>query len=228
MLEQNIGKKDSILEVSEFDQYKTVDELFEKSKPNSVYYTLLILSAFIVSSGLLLENSSIVIGGMLVTPILTPILVVALSLAVGELNPMKSVSLLMLKSFGIIIIGSFLMTLVFGLPNNAILFDNTVRTAILYFIVASASGVAATFAWARKDISETLPGISIAVSLVPPLSLVGIWASSFQFTIVRFYFFVFLFNLLGIIVGSLIVFSLLKFYRARGELERKSTEENIK
>lgn len=223
-MDPNLKAKDSILEVTEFDQYKAVDDLFEKSKPNSVYYTLLILSSFIISSGLLLENSTIVIGGMLVTPILTPILVVSLGLAVGELKPIKRVLILMIKSFATIIVGSFIMSLVFDQPKNIIVFDNTIRTAILYFVVALASGIAATFAWTRKDISDALPGVSIAVSLVPPLALIGIWASTFEFTIVRFYFFVFLFNLLGIIVGSLVVFSLLKFYRAKGELERKSTE----
>jgi uncharacterized membrane protein YdjX (TVP38/TMEM64 family) len=36
---------------------------------------------------------------------------------------------------------------------------------------------------------------------------------------------VFLFNLIGIIIGSLIVFSLLKFYRAKGEVVKKAKEE---
>ena len=223
-MDPNAPNKDSILEVTEIDQYKAVDDLFEKRKPNSIYYTLLILSSFIISSGLLLENSAIVIGGMLVTPILTPILVVSLGLAVGEIRPIKRVLVLMVKSFGIVVIGSFLMSLVFEPPKNIIIFDNTIRTAILYFVVALASGVAATFAWTRKDILDALPGISIAVSLVPPLSLIGIWISAFQFAAIRFYFFVFIFNLLGIIIGSLTVFTLLKFYRARGELERKSSE----
>jgi len=63
-----------ILKVTVFEQYRTVDELFKRSKANSVYYTLLVLSVLIITSGLLLNNGAIVIGGMLVTPMFTPIL----------------------------------------------------------------------------------------------------------------------------------------------------------
>lgn len=217
----------NIFEIDEVDQYRTVDELLEQSRPNSIYYTLLILSTLIVTAGLLLGNSPIVIGGMLVTPVLTPLLVIALGLSVGETKPIRREAVLVLKSFAFIIFFSLLMGFALGSTQQPLIFDNTVRTAILYFIVAVASGMAATFAWARKEMAVTLPGVAIAVSLVPPLSLIGIGLSLFSLAVVRFYLFILVFNLFGVLVGSLIVFSLLKFHKAGAEVKEKTAEIEI-
>lgn len=223
---QKEGSKEGagLLSVSKAAQYHTVRELLDESKANAVYYTLLVLSSFIVACGLLLDNAAIVIGGMLVTPMLTPVLAVALSISVGEVAALRRVGILIGKSFLIVLGASVLLTLVFGLPQNVLTFENTVRTAVLYFVVALVSGVAATFAWARKEVAPVLPGIAIAVSLVPPISAVGIWLSALQFDAARFYFLVFLFNLFGIVMGSVIVFSLLKFYRTEKAIEEKEAD----
>lgn len=214
--------KGNILEINKADQYRTVDELVEKSQENSVYYTLLILSSFIVASGLLLNNSAIVIGGMLVAPLLTPILLIALGLALGQIRPIRNAILLVVKSVIIVVAAALVMSLVFGSSNNAFVFDDSAQTAVLYFVVAIASGVAATFAWTRREVADVLPGVAIVVSLVPPLAIVGVALSSWAIPVARFHFLIFLFNLLGILVGSLVVFSLLKFYRTGKEIERKT------
>lgn len=221
---REMAEKGDILKLTAADRYKTVDELFERSQPNSVYYTLLILSVFIVSCGLLLGNAPIVIGGMLVTPVLTPILLIALGITVGELRPMLGPGLLILKSVALTIVISAGMAFAFGVTELEALFINDLRTAILYFIVAITSGIAATFAWARKEVVNILPGISIAVSLVPPLSLIGIHFGIFDFETARFYLLIFLFNFVGILMGGLIVFSLLKFQSSGWKVHRKIEE----
>lgn len=212
---------ENILEIKKSEQYRTVDELFKRSQSNSIYYTLLAISSLIVASGLLLGNAFIVIGGMLLTPVLSPVLLVALGLAIGDPASIRRVAMLVAKSIVVIVLSSLILTFLFGSPTEIPFFENTTRTAILYFIVALASGVAATFAWVRKEISEILPGIAIAVSLVPPLSMMGIGFASFSADIIHYHFFVFLFNLIGIIVGSLIVFLLLKFYKSEKKIQKE-------
>jgi len=216
--------KGDILAIKPYEQYRTVDELFEKSQPNSVYYTLLFISALVITAGILLGNSAIVIGGMLLTPVLTPVLLVSLGVTSGELGVTRGAFYLILKSSLIIIVSGIILAFVFGSSNASFIVDDSVRTAALYFIVAVASGVAGTFAWARRDVLDILPGVAIAVSLVPPLSLVGIGLSHLDFGLARFNFLIFLFNLLGILVGSLVVFSLLHFSRAREEVVEKAKE----
>lgn len=229
---EEVKKEDDILTVTRGDQYRTVNELFKRSEPNAIYRSLLIISTFIVSAGLLLNNGAIVIGGMLVTPVLSPILAVALSLAVGNFKVMKRPLKLAATSFLTVLGISFALALVLGVPSSpeSFLLEDTFRSAILYFIVATASGVAATLAWVRKEIADILPGIAIAVSLVPPLSLVGIWASVLNGEHVKFFFSIFFFNLIGIILGSLIVFLASQFYRVEkqvDQIEEKLEEEDF-
>jgi len=222
------GKKieDEILEVKKRDQYQTVEELMKRSKPNGVYYALLFISSFIIAAGLLLNNAAVVIGGMLVTPVLTPILLVGLGMSVGDLDFVKIILKFVGKSFLVVIASSLLLGLVFGTKPQVGIFalDDTLRGAALYFIVAIFSGLAATFAWVRKELNEILPGIAIAVSLVPPLSLIGIGFSAWAFDIVRFNIFIFFLNLVGVLMGSILVFSTLKFYKTKDKLEMIVTE----
>jgi uncharacterized hydrophobic protein (TIGR00271 family) len=227
--DSKLEEKGKILKVKASDKFKTVDELFEQSQPSSVYYTLLVLSIFIVTSGLLLNNAPIVIGGMLVTPLLTPILVISLSITAAEPKALKSPILLVLKSTAITIGIAGILTLAFGLTEVEQVFINDLRTAILYFIVAASAGVAATFAWVRKQVSDILPGVSIAVALVPPLCLIGINLGALDFEASRYYLLIYVLNLVGIIVGSLVIFSLLKFQKSGWELKRKLKEaEEVK
>jgi uncharacterized hydrophobic protein (TIGR00271 family) len=222
------GKEGNILEVTKREQFKTVNELFERSEPNSLYYTLLIVSAFVIASGLLLNNGFIIIGGMLITPVLTPVLLIALGVAVGEPSALKDSSILLAKSFLLIVGASLLITFIFGPPNDIQVFENTMRTALLYFIVAVGSGAAATFTWARREVGEILQGVAIAVSLVPPLALIGIWLSALEFEIARFFFLVFIFNFMGVVVGSLVVFSLLKFHKAENKVHEEAKNNDTK
>ncbi|PIR97874.1 MAG: hypothetical protein COT89_02270 [Candidatus Colwellbacteria bacterium CG10_big_fil_rev_8_21_14_0_10_42_22] len=215
--------EDDILAIKARDQYKTIDELVKKSKPNSVYYTLLIISSLIIAFGLLLGNSTVVIGGMLVTPVLTPILFIALGIVTGELGLIKSVGQLIAKSFAIVFASGLVAAWIFGTGGSSLNFiENDITVPALYFSVALLAGAAATFAWTRKDVVDILPGVAIAVALVPPLTLSGIGLSLLNVTLVRINFLIFLFNVFGVIIGSLIVFSLLGFYKTKERVHREA------
>lgn len=206
------------------DRYRAISDLVRESQPNGSYYSLLILSSIIISAGVLLGNASVLIGGMLVTPVLTPILLIALAIVTSKPIIIHKTSILILKSIGLVMAVSFMASLIFGVGenndfiNSVIINTDNIRGAFLYFLVALASGVAATFAWIRKEVNDILPGISIAVSLVPPMSLVGVWVAQQNFENARFFLFVFLFNLFGILMSSVVVFSVLQFYKAGDEV----------
>jgi len=220
-----LNHKFSILDIRNSEKYDTIEGLFEKSTANSVYYTLLFLSSVIVSSGLLLDNAAIVIGGILVAPLLTPILVIALGVSVGESKAIRSSLSLVLKSIFLVIVISFILSIIFGSDDNVFIFNDSLRLAVLYFIVAFASGVAATFAWTRKEVAEIMPGTAVSVSLMPPLAIVGIYLSKMDMVYLRLSLFVFIFNLVGIILGSMVVFSLLKFSKAEKVVEQEAKEQ---
>jgi len=222
--------KTKILEVSKRELLQTVDEIFSKSQPGSLYYTFLVLATFVITPGLLLNNGFIVVGGMLIAPVITPVLLIALGLAVGEPKALRGAFLLLLKSALLVIIISALISLIFGGTDQGTIFDNTLSTAVLYLLVAFAAGSAGTFAWVHKQVSDMLSGIAIAISLVPPLALVGIRLSQGDVEISQFYFLIFFLNLVGLIVGSLVTFSLLKFSKVEKKVQQEVNEaaENSK
>lgn len=219
-------------------QYRPINELISESRPNGVYYLLLILSSVIVVAGILLANPAIIVGGVLVTPILTPILLIALGIIAGKPKLLKRTSLLVLKSILIVFLVSIVMASVFSVPSDNSFFNNpmfasSLNNTFLYFLVAFSSGIAATYALVRKDVSSILPGISIAVSLVPPISIAAVWMADKDFERAKYFLLVFFLNLVATIIGSIIVFSMHKSYRVDGllknriksELEREKLEE---
>jgi len=231
MEQETQGFVKDLFSIKNHDLYRAVEDLIKDSEGNGTYYTLLILSSIIIAAGALLANSAILIGGMLVTPVLTPILLISLGVVSAKPMVIQRAGILVLKSFGIIFCISFIAALMFGVPSDSeffdvTLFNDSLRAAFLYFIVAFVSGISATFAWIRKEISGTLPGISIAVSLVPPAALVGIWLAVFDLERMRFFFLILLFNLVGILLGSMIVISLLRGYRSGGVIEHTVAEQD--
>ena len=223
----SMTKQKPFLKITKSEAYHAVEDLIEDSRPNAIYITLLILSSIAITSGLLLNNTAILIGGMLITPVLTPVLLLALGIAISKPLVIKQTVRTLVKSFLFMFVVTLTLSLLFGLPDNALqnqIIENSTRTAFLYFLVAVASGVAASFAWARKEAQDILPGVSIAVSLVPPLCSTAMWLSVLDLEQSRFYIFVFLFNLLGIVMGSLVVFSMLKFYTSGDMVEKKAEE----
>lgn len=218
-----MADSNDILSIPKREQYRTVEELIENSRPSFKYYFLLIISSLIVASGLLLGNNAIVIGGMIVTPVLTPVLTIALGIIVGKGALLRREALFLIKSFGIIIATAFALTFLFGEPLEAFIFDNSMRAAILYFIVAFSAGSAASFAYSHKNISDILPGIAVAVSVVPPVSLIGLGLAIPDLELARFYFIVFVLNTIGIVMGGIVVLSFLKFSRVE-----KRVDEEIK
>lgn len=227
---EKIENNKNILEIKKSDQYATVEELFAKSQAGSVYYTFLCLSSLIVTSGLLLNSATIIIGGILITPLLSPILIIALGISTGEYKAIKNSSILVLKSLLVVIFLSLFLALVLGIKAPNLFFGNSFYEATLYFIVALLSGVAATFAWIRKSVSDILPGVAMAVSLIPPLSALGINLSMLNFVDSRLAFSTFIFNFTGVLIGSLVVFSLLKFYKTKGMVKKEvvAQEKEIK
>jgi len=212
---------DSLLDVSRSVKYRTASELIEKSRPSEVYYMLLVLSAIIIAGGILTNSFPIIIGGMLVTPLLSPILVISLALATGQIKLLQKKIMLLLKSIMAIVLGSLILGFLFG---GDVIFPEAIDTmsaTFLYFIVALASGVAVTYAWIRREASEILPGIAIVVSLVPPISYIGVALSQGEFIIARTFFIIFTLNLIGIILGSLGVFLISRFSQVEKAIERK-------
>ncbi|HHD92406.1 MAG TPA: TIGR00341 family protein [Candidatus Portnoybacteria bacterium] len=217
---------EEILKIKKDKQEKIVEDVINNSRLDSTYNLLLFFSSVITAGGILVNNVAVVIGGMLVTPLLTPILAISLGVAFGDVKITQRSLVNSLKSILIVIIVAMIISFFFtdGLTNN-ILIDNSLNHHPLYLLVALFAGVAAAFAYINPRISEALPGVAVAVSVMPPLAVFGIGLGQWQVHLIKGSLVVFLINLIGIVMGALIVFSMSKFYRVREVAQKEIKKE---
>jgi len=189
-------------------------KLSEGARPDFDFFVMISLSAVIATFGLITNNVAVIIGAMLVAPLMTPILSLSLSMISGDfilfLRSLESV----IKGVGLAVLIAIIFTLF--APGVAITPEATeilIRTSPTLFdlVIALAAGAAGAYALVNSDVSESLPGIAIAVSLLPPLAVGGIGIGLKQFDIAAGSMLLFLANIIAINAAALLVFWWLGF-----------------
>jgi uncharacterized hydrophobic protein (TIGR00271 family) len=141
------------------------------------YFVLMLLSATIAAFGLANNSAAVVIGAMLVAPLMTPILAIAASLVQGWGRRMvESLAIVGAGALCAIAVGfavAFITpSLRTGLPLPGEILART-NPNLIDLGIALAAGAAGGFVAVRTEASGALPGVGIAVALVPPLATVG-------------------------------------------------------
>lgn len=207
------------------DRKASVNKLIEGASPNSEFYLLLVLSTVITTLGVILNSAPIVIGGMLVAPIISPILSMAMAVVMADFKVLFQSAKVLLASISLVaIIALIISFLSVNIEANAEILSRA-EPSIAYFVVAVAAGIAAAFAFARPSLSESIPGIAVTVALLPPLVVVAISVKMLNYEILAGSLGLFFLNLFGIIFAATIIFSLMGFYRLRDVAEKKLEKE---
>lgn len=147
----------------------------------SRFWILLVLSGVISAAGVIADSTATVIGAMIVAPMLTPIQGTMLSTVLGDRrNLLLSASLVVsgaAVAIGIgYLLGMITPTDITSATNSQV--AGRTRPELIDLLAALATGLVGSIALIRKDIADTLPGVAIAISLVPPLSVVGLTMES--------------------------------------------------
>lgn len=218
-----------LTEINKEDRAKAVDSLISHSTPDSNFFLMVLLSVLMAAFGLLKGSAAVVIGAMLIAPFLYPVLSFAMGVVMSDKKLMSRSFSVIIKATIYSIVASFVVSLFFGFGteiNSEIL----LRTgpSLLDAAIAIIAGLAASFAMAKPGMNETLPGIAIAVALVPPLATVGIGLSKFSWTIASGAFITFLLNVVGIVLTSIAVFSLMNFHNEKRLADVAIKEEDKK
>ncbi len=141
------------------------------------FFALLILATIIATAGVLGDSTATVIGAMIVAPLMTPIMATAAALIMGNIP--RALNRLLLVLIGVLLV--IFLSWLFGLVYKGVFVfsDNSQITArisprFIDLVAALASGAAGAFCMSRDDIADSLPGVAISISLVPPLCVVGV------------------------------------------------------
>ncbi|HEY6634791.1 MAG TPA: DUF389 domain-containing protein, partial [Acidimicrobiia bacterium] len=143
----------------------------------SRFWLLLTLSAVIAAAGVIADSTATVIGAMIVAPLMTPIMGVALAATLADRkNLFRSIGLVLAGVTAVVAVGWLLGELT-AIPVEAATNSQVagrVAPRLIDLVAALATGAVGAIALSRSDISDTLPGVAIAISLVPPLAVVGL------------------------------------------------------
>ena len=205
-------------------------ELYEariaSSKPSLSFFIQLISSAVIASLGLISNSTAVVIGAIIVAPLMDPILSLAFGLAVsvGKLIRRSAVTI----GFGVLAVIGTAALISLGLGISHVQSEITGRTSpnLIDLGIAIAAAVAGSFSMTRKYLSNSIAGVAIAFALVKLFCVSGIGLTLGSEMVAVFgrgtvagltnqiaegSFLLFLANLIGITVTSLVVFLLQRY-----------------
>ena len=153
----------------------------ERGHRLSRFWMLLLLAAVIASAGVVSNSTATVIGAMIVAPLMTPILGTVVAVVLADAPNLWRCALLVVAGAATVVALSWLLGHLVPFPvvsatNSQV--AQRVSPTLVDLIAALATGAVGAVALARSDISDTLPGVAIAISLVPPLCVVGLTLES--------------------------------------------------
>jgi uncharacterized hydrophobic protein (TIGR00271 family) len=212
-----------ILTADHNELHQVIKDLIAESRPNRDFYFMLSISTIIVTLGII-ENSIItIIGGMVVAPLLSPLLVVGLATTTASKKSLRWILPNLLKA--VLLIMFIALTVSFLFDGNGSAMIDTFKPNLNMFMIAFAAGAGAAYAWISKKVSAVITGIAISVSLLPPLVSAAIGISMLSGDIISNSFALFLINLLGIILSSIIVFLMFGIGTLQEEEEKVVSKE---
>jgi len=220
-------------DINEHNKSQAIDSLIVDSTPKPAFFFLVIMSVLMSSFGLLINNSSVIIGSMLIAPILSPILSIALGVTLGDNRLIRRSGYTIIKSllYSITLsaITTWLLWNVIGgndlreTLNPEIL--SRIEPNIVYLFIAIVAGLATAYARVKPELNEALPGTAIAVALVPPIATIGIGIAFLNIDIISGALSLFILNAIGIIVAAMVMFSLMNIYSKKNVV--KNTIEKV-
>ncbi len=210
------GRISSWLGLDNDIRYEVYLSTIRASDPlNITYWLELILACGIATLGLVLSSPATLIGAMLISPLMSPILGTGLALATGDIFLGIRAFLGLFFSVAVAVAASYFLVLV--LPFKEATPEILARTqpTILDLVVALMSGLAGAVAIMKstRGLTAAIPGVAIAVALLPPVCVVGFGLGARKnlpqwIEVTRGGSLLFAANLVAIVVTSMLVFLL--------------------
>ena len=214
-LEEAAGHK---LGVGRRDRPRIFRDAADAATDNDVpYWAVLTLSGAIAALGLAMGSSAVVIGAMLVAPLLAPVMGLSMALSVGDARLALQVTAVVAGSTAAVVAVSALLTM--ALPFQAVTPEILSRTrpSTLDLAVAVFSGLVGGVVTVSREsrLSAAIPGVAVAVALIPPLAAAGFGiGSEGNGDIVFGSMLLYGANLAGIVLSGMAVFMVVGMHRA--------------
>jgi uncharacterized hydrophobic protein (TIGR00271 family) len=194
--------------IREIHHKEVVEYIRSEGELTGRYIFMTVMSCGIAILGLLLSSPAVIIGAMLISPLMGPIMLMGFSLAILDLAALRRAVVSLAIGSAVALATAFLI--VFVSPLTEVTTEILARTRPNFFdlLVAVFSGFAGGYAVIHRK-GETIVGVAIATALMPPLAVTGYGLATGHFQFAGGAFFLFMTNLLAI---ALSVTILARFY----------------
>ncbi|PIE49027.1 MAG: hypothetical protein CSA39_04735 [Flavobacteriales bacterium] len=173
---------------------------------------ILVFSILIASIGLNANSTAVVIGAMLISPLMGPILGVGLSIGINDVDTLRRSMVNLAVMVGLSLLTSFLFFLIplFGNPTTEIMART--RPDVRDVFIALAGGLALIVAMSRpRPQTNTIAGVAIATALMPPLCTAGYGLATWQLNYFFGAMFLFAINTIFIALSTFLIVKYLRF-----------------
>lgn len=194
--------------IREIHHKDVVDHADDEGALSGRYIFMTVMSCGIAILGLLLSSPAVVIGAMLISPLMGPIMLMGFSLAILDLAALRKSVITLAVGVAVALATAFLIVFLSPLTETTTEILARARPNFFDLLVAVFSGLAGGYAAIHRK-GETIVGVAIATALMPPLAVTGYGLASAHFQIAGGAFFLFMTNLLAI---ALSVTVLARFY----------------
>ena len=206
------------------DREGTIYEIKNNKRMEGANAWMLMCSIMIASLGLDLSSPAVIIGAMLISPLMSPILGVGLAVATND-NQTLWISL---RHFGIAIaiavVSSTLYFLATPLGVETPEIISRTKPTALDVLVAFFGGIAGIISASRKDVTNAIPGVAIATALMPPLCVTGFGIANGNLNIMLNSFYLFFLNSFFVALATYLIVRHLKF-PSYGELAQNEKKK---
>lgn len=194
------------------DKKETIQKIKDGIPVKNQTAWILVFSIVIASIGLNVSSTAVVIGAMLVSPLMGPILGVGLSIGINDIDTLRR----SLKNLGVMV-GLSLITsfLFFSIPffqdETPELLART-KPDVRDVLIAISGGLALIVALSRqKEMTNTIAGIAIATALMPPLCTAGFGLAIGNIGYFGGAMFLFIINCIFIALSTFVIVKFLRF-----------------
>ncbi|MCF6182570.1 DUF389 domain-containing protein [Lutibacter sp.] len=173
---------------------------------------VLVFSILIASIGLNISSTAVVIGAMLISPLMGPILGIGLSIGINDIDTLKRSLINLGVMMGLSIGTSFLFFLIPIFRNETP--EILARTApdVRDVFIAIAGGLALIVALSRRSKqTNTVAGVAIATALMPPLCTAGYGLATWNLAYFGGALFLFIINTIFIALATFVIVKYLRF-----------------
>ena len=177
---------------------------------------ILIFAVFVASIGLNANSTAVVIGAMLISPLMGPILGIGMSIAINDIDTLRKSISNLATMIVLSLLTAFLFFYIFPLSEDNSELLGRVRPDIRDVLIAFFGGLALMVARTKKGtVASVIFGVAIATALMPPLCTAGYGLAVGNWSYFFGAMYLFLINTIFIALATFLVLKLLNFSMIR-------------